>query len=405
MSKRPRIILVTNSVPLAVTDFLKHKLFGVSQLFDTHLFCWGTNALRDEFYVKYGDRLRGRKIHLFYSKWSTSTLIRLVFINLLRLVFYPHVSVPLFAKMIRFYGWDMKKLFLKFSLYFPVIKLRPGIVHFEFGTLAHKFSDLKEFTDAKLSVSFRGYDINYVGLGDAGYYDKVWRNFDGFHFLGNDLKNRAIKRGYIAGKVEALIAPAIDTSIFKPTAAQKNEAGFVIISLGRLAWKKGYEYALKAIALVKDKGLPVTYKIIGDGEYRQAVQFAISELGLQDEVVLLGVLGHEAIRDELAKADVFLHAAVSEGFCNAVVEAQAMALPVVTTNADGLSENIEDGKTGFVVPVYDAVALADKLEWCYKHRAALPEMGKAGVERVRKHFMIEEQVKKFEEFYMKVYQS
>lgn len=226
-----------------------------------------------------------------------------------------------------------------------------------------------------------------------------------FIFLGNDLKSRAIKRRYITRGVEALIAPAVDTSMFKPVVAQKDEAGFVIISVGRLTWKKGYEYALKAIALLKDKGVPVTYKIIGDGEYRQAVQFAISELGLLHEVVLLGELNHEAIKNELATADVFLHAAVSEGFCNAVVEAQAMALPVVTTYADGLSENVEDGKTGFVVPVYDAVALAGKLEWCSENRASLPEMGKAGIARVHKHFRIEDQVKKFEEFYMKVYQS
>ena len=65
---------------------------------------------------------------------------------------------------------------------------------------------------------------------------------------------------------------------------------------------------------------------------------------------------------ELRAADVLLHPAVSEGFGNAVMEAQAVEVPVVCTDADGLRENVVDGVTGLVVPRRDASALAAALE-------------------------------------------
>lgn len=402
MSKKLRIILIANSVPLPVTDFLKYKLFGLSKIFDVHMLCWGKNSTRQAFYNKYADKLGNENIHLFYDKLNTSTAIPLLFKNLFRIFFKPTISLPLVSKMIQLYGWDFRKVFVRFTLYFPIAELKPEIVHFEFGTIAKKFDDLKKFINCKTTVSFRGYDINYVGLTDEHYYDEVWSGCDGFHFLGNDLKNRAVKRGYIPVKMEALIPPAIDTALFKPIANKKTNNKMVIISVGRLTWKKGYEYGLQAVAVLKDKDMLVEYRIIGTGDHLPPILYAIKQLGLEDTVVLLGELPPDAIKNELDKADVFLHPAVSEGFSNAVLEAQAMALPVVTTNADGLAENVVGGVTGFVVPIFDANALAEKLEWCYENKDALKAMGAAGVERVQTHFRIEEQITKFEAFYKQV---
>ncbi|MCB0697374.1 MAG: glycosyltransferase family 4 protein, partial [Chitinophagaceae bacterium] len=186
---------------------------------------------------------------------------------------------------------------------------------------------------------------------------------------------------------------------FKPISEKKPNDKLVIISVGRMAWKKGYEYGLQAVASLKQKKIPFEYRIIADGRDSQPVRFAISELGLEQEVKLLGSKTPDEIKEELDAADVFLHPAVSEGFSNAVLEAQAMGLPVITTGADGLSENVADGVTGFVVPVYDVAAMAVKLEWCYHNREQLNNIGKAGIERVKTHFRIEDQVKNFEQFY------
>lgn len=399
MSSRLKLILVTNSVPLPDADFLKDKVFGLSEHFEVHLFCWDKQSVADEFTAKYSDKLNGSKVHVYYHQLDGSTKFRLALSMLFAIIFNPSKSIPLLNKLRNNYKGNNRKVFSKFITYYPILKLNPDIVHFEFGTLAHSFCDIKQYVSSKVSSSFRGYDLNYVGLDDKDYYARVWDNLDGFHFLGEDLKRRAIKRGYNNTGVHALISPAVDTNLFHPKSEYATDGKLNIVSVGRLTWKKGYEFALRAMTILKQKGIPFSYKIIGAGTHKQAIQFAISELGLDGEVELLGLLPKNEIAAVLKGADVFLHPAVSEGFCNAVIEAQAIGLPVIATSADGLSENIENGVTGLIVPVYDAEAIAEKLQWCFDNRQQLPYMGKAGVERVKRLFTIDEQIKKFEQFY------
>ncbi len=403
MSDKLKILLVGNSVPLPATDFLKYKLLGLSQKLNVHFICWDSDTNRQLFYQKYADKLPTKNIHLFYEKLDTKNIITLLFKNLARLVFAAHISWPLLFRLIKNHGWNTRKIFTRFSLYFPILSLQPEIIHFEYGTLAHQFSDIKDYIRCKTSVSFRGYDINYTGLEDKEYYKKVWQNLDRFHFLGNDLKNRAIKRGYPSNKTEALIPPGIDTDFFTPSGKTKSLDKFIIVSVGRLAWKKGYEYGIQAIAMLKANGIPIEYRIIADGNYKQPILFAISELGLEDEVRIIPAHTSEDVKQQLEEAHVFLHPAISEGFSNAVLEAQAMQLPVVTTNADGLSENVQNGVTGFVVPVYNVNALAERLEWCYNNKVLLLAIGKLGRQRITDNFTIEEQLKKFEAFYRQLH--
>jgi colanic acid/amylovoran biosynthesis glycosyltransferase len=101
----------------------------------------------------------------------------------------------------------------------------------------------------------------------------------------------------------------------------------------------------------------------------------------------------------MQSADVLLHAAVSEGFCNAVVEAQAMELPVVCTDADGLRENVADGETGFVVERRNPAALAGKVEKLAQDPQLRRRMGEAGRRRVTSRFQLRDQIDRFERFY------
>ena len=122
-------------------------------------------------------------------------------------------------------------------------------------------------------------------------------------------------------------------------------------------------------------------------------------MGLGDSVTFCGSMNHSAVLDKYVWADIFLHGAVSEGFCNAVLEAQAMGVPVVCTDADGLSENVADGITGFVVPRRDPAALAEKLALLAGEPTLRATMGAAGCRRVEAHFRMAQQLDAFEDFY------
>jgi colanic acid/amylovoran biosynthesis glycosyltransferase len=286
----------------------------------------------------------------------------------------------------------------------PLIALQPDILHFEFGSLAVGRTYLKERLGCKLTASFRGYDLNYVGLESADTFDAVWREADAIHLLGEDLWRRAQRRGCPPTMPHVLIPPAIDTAFFAPPARRDEPDGrpLRLLSVGRLEWKKGYEYTLAAAALLRARGLRFEYRIAGAGNYLEALAFARHELGLEDAVTFLGALSREAVREQMAWADVFVHGAVSEGFCNAVLEAQAMELPVVTSDADGLSENVSDGLTGYVVPRRDPAALAARIITLAADARARSEMGAAGRARVEASFQLRDQIAAFDRFYREV---
>ncbi len=296
----------------------------------------------------------------------------------------------------------------RFYLDAELIRLQPDVLHFEFGALAVGRMYLKDWLGCKVVVSFRGYDLNYVGLDDADHYREVWERADALHLLGEDLWRRARRRGCPADKPHSLIPPAINAEFFDPGPRQHAETAGIasrplrVLSVGRLEWKKGYEFALQAIKLLKDRGVVCDYEIVGDGDHLEVAAFARHQLGLEKEVRLPGPLPPSQIKERMLAADVLLHAAVSEGFCNAVMEAQAMRLPVVTSDADGLPENVVNGGTGFVVPRRDPAALADKLALLAAQPSLRQQMGEAGRQRVLKQFRLTDQVSAFEQLYARV---
>jgi colanic acid/amylovoran biosynthesis glycosyltransferase len=301
----------------------------------------------------------------------------------------------------RFGARAIGRLYLDASL----VRLGPDVLHFEFGTAAVGRMYLKDLLGCKVVVSFRGYDLNFVGLDDPHYYREVWERADALHFLGNDLLRRAIGRGCPDDKPRVVIPPGIDTALFDPGArAHVDRAGtparpLRIVCVGRLVWKKGYEYALEAVRLLLDRGVACELRIVGGGEYHEAVAFAVRHFGLEGTASMLGELPQTGVRSHLLWSDAFLHTAVSEGYCNAVAEAQAMSLPVVCSDADGLPENVSDGVTGFVVPRRDPGAVAEKLALLAADPALRQRLGAAGRERVLARYRLADQITAFEGLY------
>jgi len=381
-----------HNVP-ADSVFLANKFIGLAQQADVHLLVWDNKQRVQQFIAANNLQDYATHIHIGISAKADAYKD-----------FLPVLKTAMRNSAFRSLLGDKHNL-KRAMKYWPVFQLKPDIIHFEFGTLASDIEWIKKHTGSKLIVSFRGYDLNYIGLTDSAYYQPVWQYADGLHFLGNDLRSRAIRRGYKADKQEAIIPPAIDTNFWKPGLQSKQNEKLQIVSTGRLTWKKGYEYAIAAMKLLKDKGVPFEYRIIGEGNHRQALEYAIYENNLQDCVWLCGSKLPLEVLEQLQKADVFLHSAISEGFCNAVIEAQACGLPVVCTDADGLAENIADWVTGFVVPKWNANAMAEKLQWCADNKNMLTQIGAEGVKRVNEKFRIEDQLTSFLNFYRVVHES
>jgi glycosyltransferase involved in cell wall biosynthesis len=160
--------------------------------------------------------------------------------------------------------------------------------------------------------------------------------------------------------------------------------GPLVGMVGRLGWKKGYEFALDAFATLRERVPGLRVDIVGDGVLRPELERRIEELRLGDTVRLLGQ--RSDVPACLERFDCFVLSSVIEGMPNALLEAMAMRLPVVTTSAGGSAEVVEDGVSGLVVPPADASALAAAIGRVLADRALAARLAEAAERRVREHY-------------------
>ena len=199
---------------------------------------------------------------------------------------------------------------------------------------------------AKMAVSFRGYDIGVYPLKNPDCYDLLWKKLDQVHYISDDLYKKAQQLGLPASIPHQKITPAIDTRFFDSTSIpkdsipDKNKEVIHFCTIGRLHWKKGYVDMLQALRILKDQGINFKYHIIGDGEEYERIAFAAYQFNLQDEVIFEGKIDHQQVREILTNSTIYLQYSIQEGFCNAVLEAQALGKLCVVSDAEGLSENV-----------------------------------------------------------------
>lgn len=402
-----RLVMVVPTFPKLSETFIVNKFLGLlDKGWDIHVVCTRSDKSEWDFFPQLAGRSGVQdRVHLSpLSDSRAGALLRLPWMLVVTCLCAPKTAFSYLR-----WGWKRfgPAVFRLFYLDARLIALAPDLVHFEFGALAAGRMHLGELLKCRVTSSFRGYDLNFSGLDKPDYYSEVWGKVDGLHLLGEDLWRRAQGRGCPAEMRHALIPPALDVGHF--TLAERclphrfsPERPLRILSVGRLEWKKGYEYALEAVKNLVDRGLPVQYRIVGAGEYFEALCFARYQMGLESEVQFLGGRPQAEIVQHLAWADLFLHAAVSEGFCNAVIEAQAMQVPVVCSDADGLGENVVDGVTGFVVPRRNPGALVEKLALLAEDPTLRRRLGEAGRQRVLTNFRLEDQIAQFDRFFQEV---
>jgi glycosyltransferase involved in cell wall biosynthesis len=133
-----------------------------------------------------------------------------------------------------------------------------------------------------------------------------------------------------------------------------------IISAGRLSKQKNQQLLIKSFALVHEKHPKCTLTIYGEGDQREQLEQLITSLHLENSVRLPGI--EASIFPKLQKANMFVMSSNFEGMPNALIEAMAMGLPVVTTDySEGRGTLVTNNKNGIVVPRFDENALAEAM--------------------------------------------
>ncbi len=185
----------------------------------------------------------------------------------------------------------------------------------------------------------------------------------------------------------------IDLKLFNGTARPRNpKEPYRILTVARLTAKKGIPTILKALALLRDRGVRFEYTLIGDGDGRDEILGLIADLGLRDCCRWTGTLPHDRVISEFERADLFaLGCEIGpdgdrDGIPNVLVESLAMGLPAVGTTVSALPEIIRDNETGLLSEPGDPEAMASNIYRLLTEQNLREKVTRGGREHVRTSF-------------------
>lgn len=171
----------------------------------------------------------------------------------------------------------------------------------------------------------------------------------------------------------------------------------VIGTVGRLNWAKDQASLIRAFRLLREQQPDTVLVLIGDGELRDALQQTARDEGVTDRVHFLG--DRNDVRELLQGLDLFVLSSVSEGYSMALLEACAVALPIVATDVGGNGEIVRDGETGKLVSASDAAALAAGMLALLGQPARAATVAQAARAWVEAHGSLEKMATRYADLY------
>ena len=222
--------------------------------------------------------------------------------------------------------------------------------------------------------------------------------------VSNDMK-RELSALISHDKIETVFN-GIDTSKFKEAVELSVRAELsipddymVAITVATIHKYKGHDNLLQAASLVKQHGGKIKYLLVGPGspENIDNLYKNIKRLNLKDDVYYLGF--REDIPRLLGGSDFFVLPSVKEGFPLVVLEAMAMGKPIIATDCCGPADMIDDGKTGYLVPVARPDILSTKIIELAHDVSSIKNMGYASHQKYINNFTLEIYARHFDDIY------
>lgn len=193
-----------------------------------------------------------------------------------------------------------------------------------------------------------------------------------------------------------LVHHGVDISRFSPAPAEsyhdESDHPPLLLSVGRLVEKKGYQYLIAACKMLVEQGMRFQCAIYGSGPLEKDLQQQIAQLGLEKHVYLYSDRAQDTLPDIYRGATLFvLPCCIArdgdrDGIPNVLLEAMATGLPVVSTPVGGIPELVEHDRNGLLVPEKDPLALANALERLLDDNARRTSLGTAARQHIVTHF-------------------
>ena len=136
-----------------------------------------------------------------------------------------------------------------------------------------------------------------------------------------------------------------------------------VLAVGRFVELKGFPYLLRAVHALLQRGVTVRLELIGGGDQETALRRLAEELGIGRHITIRGWLLPDQVLDAMRRATLLVHSSIAlDAMPNVIKEAMAVGTPVIASDVAGVSELLDAGRCGVLVPPGDVMALAHAME-------------------------------------------
>jgi glycosyltransferase involved in cell wall biosynthesis len=282
-----------------------------------------------------------------------------------------------------------------------ISRLRPGVVHAHWwipaGWMAKKSY---RSAGAKFIITSHGTDIRMLaGQRWLRYFAR--RTYRAAHeittvstWLKNDLCRWFPE---LAQKISVIPMP-VDRGPFLPGKPPQNDIP-VVLSVARFVQQKRLFDLMDAAEILKARGRPFRFRLVGEGPLGKELHDRRFVRGLADEVTLVPMMSAQELADEYRRADLVVLCSENEGFGMTLVEAQLCGTPVIGTRSGGITDIIEDGKSGLLVYLGKPEELADAIEYLIVDVQERRRLAEAGLQSAQQNFDPEQIAQRFLKLY------
>lgn len=259
----------------------------------------------------------------------------------------------------------------------------------EYGNHSYKLLPFLKRLKIPVVTMFHGFDASiFKVIEDCENYQNVFRISNSIICVSNQMKNALIKLGCDPAKI--VYTPCAPNDLFfdlQPSYA-KNQ----FISIGRFVDKKAPYFNILAFQIVLKKYPKYILKMGGDGPLLNTCKNLVDHLGLQNNIIFLGVISLLELKKELIVSKGFIQHSITadngdkEGTPVAVMEASAAGIPVVSTNHAGIPDVIIHEKTGLLCQEKDVQKMAENIIKLIENKELAMRLGNNGKTRIKNKF-------------------
>lgn len=172
-------------------------------------------------------------------------------------------------------------------------------------------------------------------------------------------RDELLQKGFSPNQI-SIIHNCVDHTVYVPDETERSPTPHITY-FGRLKKYKSIDHLLYAFREVKKQVPEVQLTIVGEGDYRKALEKLAAELGIADAVQFTGFVDEQTKVKHLRRAWFVVNTSMKEGWGLTVIESNACGTPVIASNVPGLRDAIKDGETGLLYKYGDITELTEKM--------------------------------------------